>query len=104
VANCASDKDHAAICKSVIDLAHNFGCKAVSVGLEKPADAHALSEMGCDLGQGYLFAQPMAVDRFHTLLRQRAAKTLRASSVAEGELAVALSGPPRAADLKFLHR
>jgi EAL domain-containing protein (putative c-di-GMP-specific phosphodiesterase class I) len=92
VANCASDKDHAAICKTVIDLAHNFGCKAVSVGLEKPADAHVLSEMGCDLGQGYLFAQPMAVDRFHTLLRQRAAKTQRAG-ISEKTLGIAAKAP-----------
>jgi EAL domain-containing protein (putative c-di-GMP-specific phosphodiesterase class I) len=74
VADCGIDKGHAAICKSVIDLAHNFGSKAVGVGVEKPADANALTQMGCDLGQGYLFAQPMAEDRFLALLRQRAEK------------------------------
>ena len=74
VTDCATDNHHAAICKSVIDLAHNFGSKAVGVGVEKPADANALTSMGCDLAQGYLFAQPMAVDRFHAMLRQRAEK------------------------------
>ena len=44
----------------------------MAVGVEKPADAHSLFRMGCDLGQGYLFAQPMAQDRFLVLLRQRA--------------------------------
>src|SRR5262245_16759345 len=72
VADCSVDRGHAAICKSVIDLAHNFGAKAVGVGVEKPADANALMQMDCDLGQGYLFAQPMAEDRFLALLRQRA--------------------------------
>jgi EAL domain-containing protein (putative c-di-GMP-specific phosphodiesterase class I) len=72
VADCGVDEGHAAICKSVIDLAHNFGSKAVGVGVEKAADANALAQMGCDLGQGYLFAQPMSEDRFHILLRQRA--------------------------------
>jgi EAL domain-containing protein (putative c-di-GMP-specific phosphodiesterase class I) len=73
VSDCATDKSHAAICRTVIDLAHNFDATAVAVGVEKPADALALFRMGCDFGQGYLFAQPMAQDRFLILLRQRAA-------------------------------
>jgi EAL domain-containing protein (putative c-di-GMP-specific phosphodiesterase class I) len=72
VTDCASDKKHAAICKTIVDLAHNFEATAVAVGVEKPADAHTLFRMGCDFGQGYLFAQPMAQDRFLTLLKQRA--------------------------------
>jgi EAL domain-containing protein (putative c-di-GMP-specific phosphodiesterase class I) len=34
-------------------------------------------QMDCDLGQGYLFAQPMAEDRFLALLRQRAERPAR---------------------------
>jgi EAL domain-containing protein (putative c-di-GMP-specific phosphodiesterase class I) len=83
VADCAIDRSHAAMCKSVIDLAHNFGSKAVAVGVEKPADANALTQMDCDLGQGYLFAQPMAEDRFHALLRQRADKPMRPRATAQ---------------------
>ncbi|MFL6807333.1 MAG: EAL domain-containing protein [Xanthobacteraceae bacterium] len=75
VAGCAADKGHAAIGKTVIDLAHNFGSKAVAVGVEDPADANALAKMGCDIAQGYLFAQPMAMERFQALLRQRAEQT-----------------------------
>jgi EAL domain-containing protein (putative c-di-GMP-specific phosphodiesterase class I)/FixJ family two-component response regulator len=82
VADCATDKAHAAICRSVIDLSHNFNATAVAVGVEKPADAHALFRMGCDLGQGYLFAQPMAQERFLVLLRQRAAMTRTRAPVA----------------------
>jgi EAL domain-containing protein (putative c-di-GMP-specific phosphodiesterase class I) len=72
VVDCGTDKSRAAICRSVIDLSHNFNATAVAVGVEKPADAHALFRMGCDLGQGYLFAQPMAQERFLVLLKQRA--------------------------------
>jgi EAL domain-containing protein (putative c-di-GMP-specific phosphodiesterase class I) len=75
VSDCAQDKGHAALCKSMIDLAHNFGAAAVAVGVENPADVTALTQMGCDLGQGYLFAQPMSEDRFHMLLRQRAERS-----------------------------
>jgi EAL domain-containing protein (putative c-di-GMP-specific phosphodiesterase class I) len=55
----------------VIDLAHSFGALAVGIGLEKASDASALVSMGCDLGQGFLFGQPMPEERFTALLKQR---------------------------------
>jgi len=73
VADCGTDKINAPLCKSVIDLAHNFGRCVVAVGIEKAADALALVSMGCDYGQGFLLGQPMPEKRFISLLRQRAA-------------------------------
>jgi EAL domain-containing protein (putative c-di-GMP-specific phosphodiesterase class I)/FixJ family two-component response regulator len=72
VADCGTDKVNAPICKTVIDLAHNFGRTAVAMGIEKAADAIALVSMGCDFGQGFLLGQPMPEERFVSLLRQRA--------------------------------
>jgi EAL domain-containing protein (putative c-di-GMP-specific phosphodiesterase class I) len=71
VTGCGTDKVHAPICKTVIDLAHSFGSLAVGIGLEKASDAVALVRMGCDLGQGFLLGQPMPEKRFVALLRQR---------------------------------
>jgi EAL domain-containing protein (putative c-di-GMP-specific phosphodiesterase class I)/FixJ family two-component response regulator len=71
VAGCGTDKVHAPICKTVIDLAHSFGALAVGIGLERAADAVALVRMGCDVGQGFLFGQPMPEERFIALLKQR---------------------------------
>ena len=45
--------------KSVIDLAHNFGSTASAVGVETREDSQELVGLGCDIGQGYLFARPM---------------------------------------------
>ena len=73
VADCGSDKVNAPLCKTVIDLAHNFGKTAVAMGIEKASDAVALVSMGCDYGQGFLLGQPMPEERFISLLRQRAA-------------------------------
>jgi EAL domain-containing protein (putative c-di-GMP-specific phosphodiesterase class I) len=73
VTDCGTDKVKAPLCKTVIDLAHNFGSVTVAVGIEKAADALALVSMGCDYGQGFLLGQPMAEERFVSLLRQRAA-------------------------------
>ena len=72
VADCGTDKVNAPLCKTVIDLAHNFGKVAVAMGIEKAADAVALVSMGCDFGQGFLLGQPMPEERFISLLRQRA--------------------------------
>ena len=71
VVGCGTDKVHAPICKTVIDLAHSFGALAVGIGLEKASDTMALISMGCDLGQGFLFGQPMPEERFIALLKQR---------------------------------
>ena len=71
VADCGTDKVNAPLCRTVIDLAHNFGSVAVAVGIEKASDALALVSMGCDYGQGFLLGQPMPEERFSSLLRQR---------------------------------
>jgi len=68
---------NAPLCKTVIDLAHNFGSVAVAVGIEKASDAVALVSMGCDFGQGFLLGQPMPEERFLSLLRQRAGNDSR---------------------------
>ncbi len=71
VTDCGTNKVNAPLCKTVIDLAHNFGRAAVAMGIEKAADAVALVSMGCDFGQGFLLGQPMPEERFISLLRQR---------------------------------
>lgn len=82
VNDCGTDKVNAPICKTVIDLAHNFGSLAVAIGIEKAADAMALTSMGCDLGQGFLLGQPMPEERFVSLLRQRGAGQSKAPAAA----------------------
>ncbi len=84
VADCGTDKVNAPLCKTVIDLAHNFGSIAVAIGIEKAADALALVSMGCDYGQGFLLGQPMPEERFISLLRQRASSQKQPASAAGG--------------------
>ena len=88
VVGCGTDKIHAPICKTVIDLAHSFGALAVGIGLEKASDASALVSMGCDLGQGFLFGQPMPEERFTALLKQRV--MVRPAAAAAAPAAAAL--------------
>lgn len=74
VKGCAGDPKNAAICQSVIELAHSFDAVAVAEGLENPADVEALQRMGCDLGQGFALARPMPSNLFTSALRARASE------------------------------
>jgi EAL domain-containing protein (putative c-di-GMP-specific phosphodiesterase class I) len=71
VTDCGTDRVNAPLCKTAIDLAHNFGAIAVAIGIEKASDVAALVAMGCDCGQGFLLGQPMPEERLVSLLRQR---------------------------------
>jgi EAL domain-containing protein (putative c-di-GMP-specific phosphodiesterase class I) len=59
VEGCAGNAGNATICKTIIQMAHNFGAKAAAVGISTAEDLHRLSEFGCDLGQGFLFGKPV---------------------------------------------
>jgi len=83
VADCGTNKVNTPLCKTVIDLAHNFGSIAVGIGIEKASEALALVSMGCDYGQGFLLGQPMPEDRFISLLHQRAASQGRKLAAAD---------------------
>jgi EAL domain-containing protein (putative c-di-GMP-specific phosphodiesterase class I) len=72
VAGCSTDSTKAAICKTVIDLVHSLDGRAVAIGVEKASDVQALQRMTCDIGQGYLFGQPMPEGDFVKLLYERA--------------------------------
>jgi len=47
-----------AIVKGVVDMAHALGLRAVAEGVETQEQYAVLSELGCDLGQGYLWMRP----------------------------------------------
>jgi EAL domain-containing protein (putative c-di-GMP-specific phosphodiesterase class I)/ActR/RegA family two-component response regulator len=72
VDGCAEDASNAGICQAVIDLAHHFGAVAVAEGLENASDLQAIHDMGCDIGQGYLFARPMPKSELISMLGERA--------------------------------
>jgi diguanylate cyclase (GGDEF)-like protein/PAS domain S-box-containing protein len=53
------DTQDRAIVEGVIGLARTFGCVVVAEGVESPAQARMLLELGCDIGQGTGIAAPM---------------------------------------------
>ncbi len=53
-------RDDAVIVRSIIELAHNLSIAVVAEGVEDEATMDLLIEYGCDVGQGWHFARPMA--------------------------------------------
>jgi diguanylate cyclase len=71
------DRSHAAIVRSVIDLAHNLGFEVVAEGVETDAILSELELLGCDIAQGFLLARPMPASELPGwLLAQRRDRTI----------------------------
>jgi diguanylate cyclase (GGDEF)-like protein len=56
------DPRNEAIVRSIIDLAHNLGVEVVAEGVGDARTATRLADLGCTIGQGFLFAEPMQTD------------------------------------------
>jgi EAL domain-containing protein (putative c-di-GMP-specific phosphodiesterase class I) len=68
VDGCATNPANAKICKTLIQMAHNFGCRAVAVGISAEADFQTLRQLECDCAQGFLIGKPMSVREFDALI------------------------------------
>ncbi len=63
-----ADDDALAIVKTIIVLAHQLGRQVIAEGVETPEQLTILRAMGCEYGQGYLFAKPMPCANVSTFL------------------------------------
>jgi diguanylate cyclase len=53
---------------STIELAHRLGLKVVAEGIETQEILTMLTQMGCDVAQGYHIARPMRFQALATLI------------------------------------
>ena len=52
------------ILKMVIELSKGLGMPVITEGVETEEQLQYLTEIGCDMFQGYYFAKPMEVEAF----------------------------------------
>ena len=52
----------------MVGLGTQLGMKVLAEGVETEAEAKVMREIGCNYGQGYLWARPMPADEFQKLL------------------------------------
>ena len=60
-----------AIVEAVVNLARTLGLGVVAEGVETAAQAARLVALGCGMGQGYYFSQPLPAEEIPALLAQR---------------------------------
>jgi EAL domain-containing protein (putative c-di-GMP-specific phosphodiesterase class I) len=59
VANCNENHFNADRCETIVQLGRRFGLRTVAEGIETTHESHKLQSIGCQVGQGFLFAKPM---------------------------------------------
>jgi EAL domain-containing protein (putative c-di-GMP-specific phosphodiesterase class I) len=59
----ATDPGDLAIVRTAVDMARHFGLSVVAEGVESELTLGLLEEMGCDVGQGFLFSRPLPYER-----------------------------------------
>jgi diguanylate cyclase (GGDEF)-like protein/PAS domain S-box-containing protein len=89
------DTQDRAIVEGVIGLARTFGCTVVAEGVESPAQARTLLELGCDIGQGTGIAAPMPAGQVAGWVREyKGMFALAPAAAAEGPMTMPDRGSP----------
>jgi len=60
ISDMISDKNDAAIVKTIIELAHNLGFKVIAEGVETEEQLSFVNQLGCFEVQGFYFSKPMS--------------------------------------------
>lgn len=68
----ASNRQDAAIVEAILRMAHSVGLRTVAEGVEHAEQQAALGVLGCQEGQGYLFARPLDVAAANSWLARQA--------------------------------
>jgi EAL domain-containing protein (putative c-di-GMP-specific phosphodiesterase class I) len=69
VTNCHTDRVNAGLCETIVELGKRFGLQTVAEGIESTHESHKLQAIGCQIGQGYLFAKPMPKGQLFGIMR-----------------------------------
>jgi EAL domain-containing protein (putative c-di-GMP-specific phosphodiesterase class I) len=74
VNGCSQNAAKLAMVKAVADLAKQFNISSVAEGIEFPEDLKVVTDLGYQLGQGFIFARPMPRTDFYKLIASRAVR------------------------------
>lgn len=69
IQNVTTDKNNAAITRSIIGLARNLGLSVIAEGVETEDQRQFLADEGCPSFQGYLYHKPLAAQTINNFMR-----------------------------------
>ncbi|MFN2468773.1 MAG: putative bifunctional diguanylate cyclase/phosphodiesterase [Gaiellaceae bacterium] len=78
VGNVATDRKEAEFMRAIVELGKTLGVRTLAEGIEQAEQVAALREFGCDLGQGFVFARPLALPALIELLTSGATSRIAA--------------------------
>jgi len=58
ISGLGDDSADSVLVRSMIELGHGLGLQVIAEGVETDVQARVLQELGCDIAQGYLYAEP----------------------------------------------
>jgi diguanylate cyclase (GGDEF)-like protein len=62
VADLGAESSSRAVVRAIIALAASLDVEVIGEGIETPAQLEMLIDLGCTIGQGFLFSQPVLID------------------------------------------
>ena len=71
VMNMATDVNDATIVRTSVELGHSLGLRIVAEGVETTQALDQLTDLGCDVGQGFHISRPIGADRLEAWLVDR---------------------------------
>jgi len=77
----ASGKEGAAVAKAIITMSETLHLRTIAEGIESASQQTELQNLGCELGQGYLFAKPLRKADMNEFLRRSALNEKESPSV-----------------------
>jgi EAL domain-containing protein (putative c-di-GMP-specific phosphodiesterase class I) len=90
VAQISAVPEDATIVRTIVDLAHGLGLRAVAEGVETREVWDVLDGLGCDAAQGWYISRPMTAEAMTTwLTRHPSRRAVRAAWQAASDLGVA---------------
>jgi diguanylate cyclase (GGDEF)-like protein len=69
VSGVGTDETLTLLTRAIVRLGHDLGITVVAEGIERPRQLEILREMGCDRGQGFLVARPVAAPGVESMIR-----------------------------------